>query len=56
MRAYITEEQRKELQKQYNEKLYETNKEYRLEYQKQYYYNKKNNITDSSSDDSTECI
>ena len=47
MRAYITEEQRKELQKQYNEKLYETNKEHRLEYQKQYYNKKKNNLTDN---------
>ncbi len=52
MRAYITEEQRKELQKQ----LYEANKEYRLEYQKTYYYNNKKNKTDSSSDSSTECI
>ena len=79
IRAYRTNEQRKELdkerkreyrkhdeyreyQKTYNEnnkdkfrQYYETHKDKILEYQKQYNYNKKNK-TDSSSDDSTECI
>ena len=64
IRAYRTDEQKKEHTKLY----YENNKEKKLEYQKAYYennkenrieyqrnYNKKNK-TDSSSDDSTESI
>jgi hypothetical protein len=71
IRSYRTDEERKEQSKDRYKKHYEANKEKRLEYHKQYYkankekrieyqkkynYNKKNNITDSSSDDSTECI
>ena len=64
IRAYRTDEQKKEHTKLY----YENNKEKKLEYQKAYYennkenrieyqrnYNKKNK-TDSSSNSSTECI
>ena len=58
IRAYRTDEERKQYydnnkQKllEQMKKLYEANKEYRLEYQKNYYNNKKNNITDSSSED-----
>ena len=72
MRAYITDEQRKELdkerkreyrehdeyreyQKVYHKIYYGKNREKIIENMKQNYYNKKNK-TDSSSDDSTECI
>ena len=72
-RAYITDEQRKELdkerkreyrehneyreyQKVYQKIYYGKNREKIIENMKQYYNNKKNNISDSSGDDSTECI
>jgi hypothetical protein len=57
IRAYRTEEQRKEIDKERKREYREHEKyrEYQKEYQKKYYYNKKNK-TDSSSDDSTECI
>ena len=57
MRAYVTDEQRKELDKERKREYREHDeyREYQKEYQKKYYYNKKNK-TDSSSDDSTECI
>jgi len=65
-RAYITDVERSERDKLYRgdnkdkiseqkKQYYETNKQKKLEYQKAYYNNKKNK-TDSSSDDSTECI
>ena len=71
IRAYRTEEQRKEIdkerkreyrehdeyreyQKEYQKKYYEQNKVRLIDNMKTYYYNK--NKTDSSSDDSTECI
>ena len=47
IRSYRTDEERKEQNKDRCKKLYEANKENRLEYQKQYYYNKKNNLTDN---------
>ena len=50
-RAYITDVEKIDYKKQF----YLDNKGKKLEYQKNYYYNKKNK-TDSSSDDSTECI
>ena len=57
IRAYRTEEQRKEKDKERKREYREHDeyREYQKEYQKKYYYNKKNK-TDSSSDDSTECI
>jgi hypothetical protein len=57
IRAYRTEEQRKEIDKERKREYREHDeyREYQKEYQKKYYYNKKNK-TDSSSDDSTECI
>ena len=57
-RAYTTDEQRKELDKERKREYREHDKyrEYQKVYQKQYYYNKKNNISDSSTDDSAECI
>jgi len=54
-RAYRTVEQRKQYDIEYQKQFYLDNKGKKLEYQKNYYYNKKNK-TDSSSDDSTECI
>jgi hypothetical protein len=55
-RAYTTVEQKKQYYIDYQKQFYLDNKGKKLEYQKTYYYNKKNNITDSSSDDSTERI
>ena len=57
IRAYRTEEQRKEIDKERKREYREHDeyREYQKEYQKKYYYNKKNK-TDCSSDDSTECI
>ena len=57
IRAYRTEEQRKEIDKERKREYREHDeyREYQKEYQKKYYYNKKNK-TDSSSDGSTECI
>ena len=57
-RAYTTDEQRKELDKERKREYREHDKyrEYQKVYQKQYYYNKKNNISDSSTDDPAECI
>ena len=65
-RAYITNVEKIDYKKQFyldnkdnilkqKKQYYEDNKGKKLEYQKQYNYNKKN-ITDSSSDESTECI
>jgi hypothetical protein len=54
-RAYTTVEQKKQYYIDYQKQFYLDNKGKKLEYQKNYYYNKKNK-TDSSSDDSTECI
>ena len=65
-RAYITNVEKIDYKKQFyldnkdnilkqKKQYYEANKQKKLEYMKQYYYNKKNK-TDSSSDDSTECI
>jgi len=54
-RAYRTVEQRKQYDIEYQKQFYLDNKGKKLEYQKTYYNNKKNK-TDSSSDDSTECI
>jgi predicted GIY-YIG superfamily endonuclease len=54
-RAYRTVEQRNQYDIEYQKQFYLDNKGKKLEYQKTYYYNKKNK-TDSSSDDSTECI
>ena len=72
IRAYRTEEQRKEIDKERKREYREHNeyREYQKEYQKQYYeqnkvrlidnmktyYNNKKNKTDSSSDSSAECI
>jgi len=54
-RAYRTVEQRKQYDIEYQKQFYLDNRGKKLEYQKTYYNNKKNK-TDSSSDDSTECI
>jgi hypothetical protein len=51
IRAYITEEERKEQMK----KLYEANKEKRLIYQKQYYNNNKEKITQSLTERIEHC-
>jgi hypothetical protein len=55
-RAYRTVEQRKQYDIEYQKHFYLDNKGKKLEYQKKYYNNKKNNITDSSSDSSTESV
>ena len=57
IRAYRTEEQRKEIDKERKREYREHDeyREYQKEYQKKYYYNKKNK-TDSSSVSSTESV